>query len=119
MKQRFTKHRAEVLTSVITAQEVCEGWSAFIRKQKAGSEKQVHGYAQFQHSLAMLMELTLLPFDEQAAAIFRELRKQLPQGGTQDLKIAAITLAHDATLLTRNLVHFTKVPGLKVENWLD
>lgn len=119
MKQRFTKHRAEVLTSVITAQEVCEGWSAFIRKQKAGSEKQVHGYAQFQHSLAMLMELTLLPFDEQAAAIFRELRKQLPQGGTQDLKIAAIALAHDATLLTRNLVHFTKVPGLKVENWLD
>lgn len=119
LKQRFSRQRAEVLTSVVTAQEVCEGWSAFIRKQKAGSEKQVHGYAQFQHSLAMLMELTLLPFDEQAAAIFRELRKQLPQGGTQDLKIAAITLAHDATLLTRNLVHFTKVPGLKVENWLD
>ncbi|MDI1313111.1 type II toxin-antitoxin system VapC family toxin [Prosthecobacter sp.] len=119
LKQRFAKHRAEVLTTIITAQEVSEGWSAFIRKQKAGSEKQIHGYSQFQHSLAMLMELTVLPFDEQAAAVFRDLRKHLPQAGTQDLKIAAIGIAHDATVLTRNLVHFTKVPGLRVENWLD
>lgn len=119
LKQRFNKHRAEVLTTVITAQEVCEGWSAFIRKQKAGSEKQIHGYSQFQHSLAMLMELSLLPFDEQAAAVFRDLHKQLPQAGTQDLKIAAIGIAHDATVLTRNLIHFTKVPGLRVANWLD
>jgi len=119
LKQRFNKHRAEVLTTVITAQEVCEGWSAFIRKQKAGTDKQIHGYAQFQHSLELLMELTLLPFDEQAAAVFRDLRKQLPQAGTQDLKIAAIGLAHDATVLTRNLIHFTKVPGLRVANWLD
>ena len=119
LKQRFSKRRAEVLTTIITAQEVSEGWSAFIRKQKAGSEKQIHGYQQFQHSLALLMELTLLPFDEQSAAIFRALRKSLPQAGTQDLKIAAIAIAHDATVLTRNILDFAKVPGLRVENWLD
>jgi tRNA(fMet)-specific endonuclease VapC len=39
--------------------------------------------------------------------------------GTLDLKIAAITIAHDATLLTRNTVDFAKVPGLRFENWLD
>jgi len=38
---------------------------------------------------------------------------------TQDLKIACICLAHDATLLTRNLADFKPVPGLRVENWLD
>lgn len=36
-----------------------------------------------------------------------------------DLKIAAICIAHDAMLLSRNLVDFEKVPGLRVENWLD
>jgi len=36
-----------------------------------------------------------------------------------DLRIAGITLAHDATLLTRNSVDFEQVPGLRVENWLD
>lgn len=80
LKQRFAKHRAEVLTTIITAQEVSEGWSAFIRKQKAGSEKQIHGYAQFQHSLELLMDFTLLPFDEQAAAVFRDLRKTTAAG---------------------------------------
>jgi tRNA(fMet)-specific endonuclease VapC len=34
-----------------------------------------------------------------------------------DLKIAAIVLSHDATLLSRNLMDFRKVPGLKVEDW--
>jgi len=28
-------------------------------------------------------------------------------------------LSHDAMLLSRNLVDFVKVPGLRVENWLD
>ena len=37
--------------------------------------------------------------------------------GTHDLKIAAITLVHDATLLSGNLRDFKKVPGLKVEDW--
>jgi tRNA(fMet)-specific endonuclease VapC len=39
--------------------------------------------------------------------------------GTMDLKIASICLAHDALLLSRNRVDFEKVPGLRVENWLD
>jgi tRNA(fMet)-specific endonuclease VapC len=37
--------------------------------------------------------------------------------GTKDLQISAIVLAHDATLLSRNLVDFRKVPGLRVEDW--
>ena len=50
---------------------------------------------------------------------FVSLQKQPVRSGTMDLKIAAIALAHDALLLTRNLVDFDKVPNLRVENWLD
>ena len=49
----------------------------------------------------------------------RRLRDQRIRIGTHDLKIASIVLAHDATLLTRNTVDFAKVPGLRIQNWLD
>jgi len=35
-----------------------------------------------------------------------------------DLKIASIVLAHQATLLSRNLRDFQQVSDLRVEDWL-
>jgi len=61
----------------------------------------------------------VLPWDDDAADRFDSLQSLRRQVGTQDLKIACISLAHDATLLTRNLMDFKPVPGLRVENWLD
>jgi tRNA(fMet)-specific endonuclease VapC len=37
--------------------------------------------------------------------------------GTQDLKIAAITLSHQATIVTRNYRDFSKVLNLRIEDW--
>jgi tRNA(fMet)-specific endonuclease VapC len=37
--------------------------------------------------------------------------------GAMDLLIAAHALALDATLVTNNLAHFRRVPGLKVTDW--
>jgi tRNA(fMet)-specific endonuclease VapC len=36
-----------------------------------------------------------------------------------DLKIAATALVNDALLLSANRRDFERVPGLRVENWLD
>ena len=45
----------------------------------------------------------------------------LDRGGEEGerlrLKIVAIALAHNATLLSRNLVDFGKIPALRVEDW--
>jgi tRNA(fMet)-specific endonuclease VapC len=37
--------------------------------------------------------------------------------GTMDLKITAMVLLREATLLSRNLADFGQVPGLQVEDW--
>ncbi len=37
--------------------------------------------------------------------------------GTMDLRIAAIAIAQDALLLSKNLTDFRTVPGLSVEDW--
>lgn len=65
----------------------------------------------------------VLPFDEAAAHRFAALKTTLERAGTPlaepDLRIAAIALAHDLTLVTGNVRHFERVPGLRVENWLE
>jgi tRNA(fMet)-specific endonuclease VapC len=45
--------------------------------------------------------------------------KKLKRIGREDLLIACFALAHNATLVTRNLKDFKLVPGLAVENWAD
>ena len=68
-------------------------------------------------------EVAILPFDEPAARAYAEIRVQLETAGQRlddaDLRIAAICLAHELTLVTGNVRHFERVPGLRVENWLD
>jgi len=39
--------------------------------------------------------------------------------GDADLRIAAIALVRDFTVVTGNLQHFQRIPGLRVENWLE
>jgi tRNA(fMet)-specific endonuclease VapC len=54
-----------------------------------------------------------------AAGEFMRLRRQGVRIGSLDLKIASIALVQGATLLSANVRDFRKVPGLKVENWLE
>ncbi|GDX11601.1 ribonuclease VapC [Verrucomicrobiota bacterium] len=118
LERRLSASGAQVFTTIVTPQEAFEGWFTLINRQSAGRE-QIRAYAQFQHCITLLMKLTILPFDGEAAEHFHRLQSERVRIGTMDLKIAAICLAHDATLLTRNLVDFEKVPGLRAENWLD
>ena len=38
--------------------------------------------------------------------------------GTMDLMIASICISNSAKLLSRNMIDFSKVPNLQVEDWL-
>ncbi|MBA2740832.1 MAG: PIN domain-containing protein [Actinobacteria bacterium] len=68
-------------------------------------------------------DVQVVPFDELAARAYAELRVRLEREGRPlghpDLQIAAICLSHDLTLVTGNVRHFDRVPGLRVENWLE
>ncbi len=68
-------------------------------------------------------DVAIVPFDEPAAGLYAEIRVALEASGQRlddpDLRIAAICLAHDLTLVTGNVRHFERVPGLRVENWLE
>jgi tRNA(fMet)-specific endonuclease VapC len=61
--------------------------------------------------------LGVLEFDLAASQIDRGLKSSRLSVGTMDPRIAAIVISRDATLLSRNLGDFRKVPALKVEDW--
>lgn len=52
-----------------------------------------------------------------AARIYQDLRRQGTPLEDADILIAGISIANNATLVTRNLKHFARVEGLKLETW--
>lgn len=65
---------------------------------------------------------TIFPFDGPAARRYAAARAALERAGVPldeaDLRIGAIALANDLTVVTGNVRHFGRIPGLTVENWL-
>ena len=104
--------------AIATIEELLRGWLAAINRT-TDLDRQIVPYAKLQRQVELLGNWTILGWDAEAAAKFRSLRSQRVRIGTMDLKIACICLAHDATLLTRNVRDFSQVPGLRFENWLD
>jgi tRNA(fMet)-specific endonuclease VapC len=66
---------------------------------------------------------TVLPFDHAAAEVYGTLRSDLERLGVRldepSLRIAAIALAHDLTLVTASSRLYDRVPRLRIENWLE
>ncbi|HEB94504.1 MAG TPA: type II toxin-antitoxin system VapC family toxin [Gammaproteobacteria bacterium] len=60
-----------------------------------------------------------MPADHQYAAIRHHLARQGTPIGPNDLLIAAHALANNLTVVTANVGEFSRVPRLKVENWLQ
>lgn len=116
--RRLEQSREDAVITAVTCEEQLRGWLAEIHRQKRPRD-QITAYARLIRTIETLARWTILPLDDESSAAFDSLTKQRVRIGTNDLKIAAITLAHDATLLTRNTRDFAKVPGLRFENWLE
>lgn len=66
--------------------------------------------------------VAILPFDEEAAEIYGDVRSELEKEGkpigANDMLIAAHALSLDLILVTNNEKEFSRVRGLKSENWV-
>ncbi|MDO8450310.1 MAG: type II toxin-antitoxin system VapC family toxin [Rhodoferax sp.] len=82
-----------------------------------------HGSPRLQAAFDIQMQsLVVLPLDEAVGPHYAKLRSHLEQAGTpigaNDTLIAAHAMSLGATLVTAD-AEFTRVPGLRVENWLS
>lgn len=81
--------------------------------------------AKKEKNLAVIEELkskiNTLHTTEGVSYIYGKLKSELGNKGQAiddaDLLIASIALSNTAILVTNNISHFKRIPGLKIENW--
>ncbi len=87
----------------------------------AGAAKARQPRAEMDKIKRLVEVVEVASFDAAAARQAGSLRNRLDKAGTPvgpyDLLIAAHALALDATLVTANIVEFSRVPGLRIESW--
>jgi len=107
---RILEHKpSEISISAITVAELRFG------TDRKGSRK-LHGLID-----TFVSAVEVVPFDEHAAREFGRIGSILadrgPPIGEFDVLIAAHAVTLRCTLVTNNVRHFAKVPGLAIENW--
>lgn len=106
----------EIATTIVTYEEQMRGWLSRAAQADTLVKTQA-AYTRLISHIETFQNIIILPFDSAAAAEYDRLRQMRIRIGTMDMRIAAIALANNATLLTRNLGDFGKVPGLRAEDW--
>lgn len=72
--------------------------------------------------LDVIAPYKIIPFTEKEAEIYGKIREELTKKGKligpNDMLIAATALANGAVLVTHNTDEFSRVPELKLEDWI-
>lgn len=104
---------AQQCTSSIVLEELIVGASRYGRRAAALLS---------QIDTRLIPNLQVLSFDAAAARRYGELHALLARKGSPvsetALRVAAIALVRNLTLVSGNPQYFKRVPGLSVENWL-
>ncbi len=117
LKQHLASQPADAVgLSVVTVEESLRGRLAALAKAADGPAR-IARYALFVASLERFRVFPLAPFDQQAEHHLQRLLAMRLRIGSRDLKIAAIALANQLILVTRNQQDFGRVPGLVLQDW--
>jgi tRNA(fMet)-specific endonuclease VapC len=103
-------------TTIVSFEEQCDGWTDRINRAKT-QESRVLAYSQLQECLRFYGGIAVWEYGFPADEKFVELVKAKVRVGTKDLRIASIALINNATVLTKNIGDYNRVPGLLVDDW--
>ena len=111
VRSEFKKHENQICISSVTLGELVYG-----AERSSKPEQNLADIA------GLVARLEVLPFQDQAAEHFGELRARLydigKPIGPYDMMIAGHARSMGLILVTNNLKEFERVQGLRLENWV-
>jgi len=111
-REAFNRHHGQMAISTVTLMELIYG-----------AEKSAHPERNLSIVESFAARLEVLDYDSRAAEHSGQLRAELAMAGTPigpfDQLIAGHARARGLVLVTNNLREFQRVPGLRMEDWLD
>ncbi|WP_225902630.1 type II toxin-antitoxin system VapC family toxin [Pseudanabaena sp. PCC 6802] len=120
MRSKVAEFEADLVITIVTVQELFNGWVGRLN-DPAQVNHQVRLYAKLSKVVAFIQEVEVLALDDIADRCFRQMLTDYPslrkKRMQKDMRIAAIALSSNATVVTRNRRDFEQVPGLKIEDW--
>ena len=104
-----------VAASVVSFHEQVLGCHDKLNRAR-NSAQLVRWYALMAEMIEMYTAMALFPLDDAAAKALDSIPGSV-RIGAMDLRIAAIALSRNLTVVTRNTRDFAQVPNLRVEDW--
>lgn len=105
----------DLAISVISVEEQLSGWYTLLRRSKKSNL--AWAYRRLSENVRFLSHLQIIGFDEAAIERYERLLKLKLNVRKMDLRIAAIVVESDATLVTRNVRDFKRIPGHAYIDW--
>lgn len=102
--------------SVITVAEALRGRLASISRAKDGKTR-ILRYGWLVRTVQLLTQFPIVEYDQRAENSYQQIIAMRLRVGSQDSKIAAIALANNLTVISRNKRDFGKIPNLMLEDW--
>jgi tRNA(fMet)-specific endonuclease VapC len=111
-----THSGGSVAVTVLTVEEQLTGWYSLARRSKQPARVEA-AYQELAEAVRFFGRWPILSFTIPAMNRFTQLLALRLNVGSVDLKIAAVVLENNGTLVTRNTRDFQRVPNLALEDW--
>jgi tRNA(fMet)-specific endonuclease VapC len=106
----------DIQITSITVEEQLGGWFAMLRAARTPQQIET-AHIRLSDTMRWLSGWDIPPLTAVCVARFQNLLRQRLNVGGNDLRIASIALEMGATVVTRNLRDFRRLPGIRCEDW--
>jgi tRNA(fMet)-specific endonuclease VapC len=120
VRDRVLQTKAECSITVISVQEIFNGWVGQLNRVENEAYK-IEIYQRLHLTTQFIQQMSVINYEQAASDRYQQIIKVNPilakRRLEKDMRIAAIALANDAIIVTRNKRDFEQVPKLTIEDW--